>query len=219
MGPILIISAHPDDMEIGMGGTVAKIVASGSPVISIILTDGRRSLNPFGWSNKEIINLRKREATKAAAVLGIEEVIAFDLADLKSQHNYHVAKKQLGDIIKELQPTEVYSLHYQWDRHPTHQLAGQLTRECIEETPVSINAVWAYEVWGLFPHWDRIEYIDNQIGQKLRAIQEHKSQIASIPYTEGIAGLNRWRAIFAAPHQTAIKGTFAEVFISLTAQS
>lgn len=215
MDHILIVSAHPDDMEIGMGGTVAKIIASGTPVISVILTDGRRSPNPFGWSNEEIISIRRQEAAKAAAVLGVKEVVAFDLADLKSRQNYHAAKDQLREIIKELRPVEVYSSHHQRDRHPTHQLAGKLTRECIKETPVSISAVWAYEVWGLFPHWDRIEYIDSQIGQKLRAIREHKSQIASIPYAEGIAGLNRWRAIFADPHQTTTKGTFAEIFLSL----
>jgi LmbE family N-acetylglucosaminyl deacetylase len=59
--------------------------------------------------------------------------------------------------------------------------------------------VWGYEVWGLFPEWNRFEDISDQIGKKLAAIDEHKSQIAAIPYADGIAGLNRWRAVFAGP--------------------
>lgn len=215
MGQILTVSAHPDDMEIGMGGTVAKLAASGFLVISAVLTDGRRSPNPFGWADEEIIRIRKKETIKAAAALGVKKVIAFDLPDLKSRQNYRAAKDRLKELIKELQPEEIYSLHDQWDRHPTHRLAGQLTKECIKETPVPIGAVWAYEVWGLFPGWDRIEYIDNQIGRKLQAIREHKSQIVSIPYAEGVMGLNRWRAVFADPRQAASKGAFAEVFLSL----
>jgi LmbE family N-acetylglucosaminyl deacetylase len=215
MNKLLIISAHPDDMEIGMGGTVAKKVASGSQVTSVILTDGRRSPNPFKWPEETMAKIRKQEATKAALVLGVKEAIFFDLPGLKNNLHYHLAKDQLDKLIKQLQPEEVYSLHEHWDRHPTHRLAGQLTRECLEKTSVPIEAVWTYEVWGLFPRWDRTEYIDEQIGKKLQAIGEHKSQIASIPYGEGIIGLNRWRAVFANPQQTVTKGAFAEIFLSM----
>ncbi|ADJ28169.1 PIG-L deacetylase family protein [Nitrosococcus watsonii] len=215
MNQTLIISAHPDDMEIGMGGTAAKKAASGCHITSVILTDGRRSPNPFGWPEETLVDIRKQEATRAAGVLGINEVIFFDLPDLKNTSHYHSAKDQLSELIMRLQPEEVYSLHDHWDRHPTHRLAGQLTRKCIEETPLSINALWAYEVWGLFPRWDRLEYIDDQIGKKMQAIGEHKSQLASIPYGEGILGLNRWRAVFADPQQNTPQGVFAEVFFTM----
>lgn len=212
---ILVISAHPDDMEIGMGGTAAKMAAMGSPITSVILTDGRRSPNPFGWTSETIVRIRRQEAARAAAILGVKEVIAFGLAGLKDSRSYHAAKNRLEKLITALQPAEVYSLHRQWDRHPTHQLAGQLTRECIENTSISLRGVWAYEVWGLFPRWERIEYIDSQMGQKLQAIGEHKSQTISTSYAEGITGLNRWRAIFADPRQTGTKGAFAEAFLPL----
>lgn len=215
MGQILIISAHPDDMEIGMGGTAAKKAASGACITSVILTDGRRSPNPFGWPEDTMADIRKQEAAKAATMLGLKEVIAFNLPGLKNTSHYHLAKGQLSELINHLRPDEIYSLHDRWDRHPTHCLAGKLTRECVEETSLSIEAVWAYEVWGLFPHWDRIEYIDAQVGKKLQAIAAHQSQIASIPYGEGILGLNRWRAIFADPRQSTLKGAFAEVFLAM----
>jgi N-acetylglucosamine malate deacetylase 1 len=37
---ILIVSAHPDDMEIGMGGTAARLIEEGAEVTSFIMTDG-----------------------------------------------------------------------------------------------------------------------------------------------------------------------------------
>jgi hypothetical protein len=66
----------------------------------------------------------------------------------------------------------------------------------------------------LFSTWDRIECIDEQIGKKIMAITQHKSQVATIPYSEGVVGLNRWRAAFADPYQVEPTGAFAEVFLS-----
>jgi N-acetylglucosamine malate deacetylase 1 len=216
MAQALIVSAHPDDMEIGMGGTVAKLAASSTFLVtSVILTDGRRSPNPFGWSEAKMARIRKQEASMAAAVLGVKEVIFFDLPDLSPTSNYPLAKERLIKLITRLKPAEVYSLHERWDRHLTHRLAGQLTRECLAESSIPIAAFWAYEVWGLFPAWDRLEYIDSELGKKIQAIEAHKSQIASIPYGEGIVGLNRWRAVFANPQQPAPQGCFAEAFLSL----
>lgn len=216
MKQVLVVSAHPDDMEIGMGGTAAKMVANGSVITSIVLTDGRRSPNPFGWVEEKMVLIRKEEATKAALILGIKEVVFFDLPDLKNKSNYCLAKKRLGELIGQVQPTEVYTLHEQLDRHPTHRLAGQLVIEILrEDRGASPLSVWAYEVWGLFHSWGRIEYIDEYIGKKILAIEEHKSQIASIPYSDGVVGLNRWRAVFADSQQQKTKGVFAEVFISI----
>jgi hypothetical protein len=94
-------------------------------------------------------------------------------------------------------------------------LAGYLVVESIRENiPPSIKSLWAYEVWGLFPNWDKIECIDGQIGKKMLAIAQHKSQVATIPYSDGVIGLNRWRATFADPHQMEPVGAFAEVFLS-----
>lgn len=216
MNKIIVISPHPDDVEIGMGGTVAKLADDGELITSIILTDGRRSPNPFSWTEEQVIEVRKKEAIKASEVLGIKDVIFLGLPDLKSESNYRLAKAKLRELIIELKPVQVYTPHNHFDRHRTHQLAGQLVIESIKETnSSSVSEVWAYEVWGLFPSWDRVEYIDDQVGKKLLAIAEHKSQITSIPYGEGVTGLNRWRAIFADIQATQPKGAFAEVFISL----
>jgi LmbE family N-acetylglucosaminyl deacetylase len=203
-------------MEIGMGGTVAKLVATGSAVVSIVLTDGRRSPNPFSWSAEQMVSIRKREAMDAAAVLGID-VQFIDAPELWSPANFKNAKEHLRGMLSELCPVEIYTHHSEFDRHPTHQQAGRLTLEALGEIGLSSPyTLWAYEVWGLFPKWDRLEIIDAYIALKIKAISAHKSQIASIPYTEGIIGLNRWRAVFADPGQHSPPAIFAEAFIRLS---
>ncbi|RMF87681.1 MAG: PIG-L family deacetylase [Nitrospinota bacterium] len=214
--PLLVISPHPDDMEIGMGGTVAKLVEAGKVVTSVVLTDGRRSPNPFAWSEEEMVLRRKEEAQQAATILGVQEVIFLGLPGLRSEQQYRAAQEQLTALLLRLQPVEIYTVHERLDRHPTHQIAGRLTRECLQASRLhTIGRIWAYEVWATFPFWDRIEYIDAQVGKKLQAIAAHKSQIASLPYGEGVLGLNRWHAVFADPQASETRGAFAEVFLSV----
>lgn len=213
---ILLVSAHPDDMEIGMGGTAAKLADQGCALTSLVLTDGRRSANPFALSPETLANRRKEEAQKAATILGIQQVLFFNLPDLKFQQHYDSAKKQVSEIISQSAPEEIYILHPELDRHVSHQLAGKVVLDVVREGGKSNIAVWAYEVWGLFNRWDRFEDISGFIGKKLQAISEHRSQLACVPYGEGVAGLNRWRAVFADPQQETVKAAFAEVFVRLS---
>jgi N-acetylglucosamine malate deacetylase 1 len=214
---ILMISAHPDDMEIGMGGTAAKLAESGSILTSVVLTDGRRSANPFALTPEALATRRKEEAQKAANILGINQVLFCNLPELKSTQYYDSAKKQMTEIIEQSSPDEIYILHPDLDRHASHQLAGKVSLEALRKSSNKKNiTVWAYEVWGLFNRWDRFEDISSVVGKKLQAISEHRSQVACVPYAEGVTGLNRWRAIFADPQQETINAAFAEVFIRLS---
>ena len=216
MKRVLLISAHPDDMEIGMGGTVAKLSESGHTIVSVILTDGRRAPNPFTLPPERMAEVRQQESERAASILGVNEAIFFELESISTKENYSSAIKKLVKIIDSILPDQIYTLHPELDRHPSHALTGKVTLEALKQSnQASHIEVWAYEVWGLFNSWDRFEDITNQIGKKLMAIREHQSQLAAIPYAEGVAGLNRWRAVFADPQQTNAQATFAEVFLKL----
>ena len=216
-GNVLIVSAHPDDMEIGMGGTVAKLVESMAVITSVVMTDGGQSSNPFALTEQRMAEIRREEALRAARVLGVTDVIFFDEPDAADQINLTAVKRRLVEIVARLQPTEVYTLHEELDRHAAHRLAGKLTRESILEAGVALNGgLWAYEIWGPFATWDRLEYIDRYLGMKMAAIAEHQSQVATIPYGEGVLGLNRWRAVFADPKASSPTGLYAEVFRRVT---
>ena len=211
---ILIVSAHPDDMEIGMGGTVAKLVREQAEITSLIVTDGGRASNPFGWTEQRMADVRRAEALRAAEVLGVKDVIFCDQPDAAEEVDVEAVRRKLVEVMTRLKPTEVYTLHEELDRHSGHRLAGRLVRESVSESRLTpTGGVWAYEVWGPFARWDRLEYIDADVEKKRLAIAEYRSQVATIPYGDGVIGLNRWRAVFADPMEDAPAGIYAEVFL------
>ncbi len=210
---VVIISAHPDDMEIGMGGTVAKLVASMAVITSVVITNGGRSSNPFALTEQQMAKIRREEALRAAGVLGVTEVIFCDEPDAADEVDTKAVTRRLVEILARLRPTEVYTLDEELDRHPAHRLAGKLARESVLEADTNLSGgLWSYEIWGPFANWDRLEYIDGYVATKMAAIAEHQSQVATIPYGEGVLGLNRWRAVFADPKASAPAGQYAEVF-------
>src|SRR5262245_35740835 len=210
---VVIISAHPDDMEIGMGGTVAKLVESMAVITSVVVTNGGRSSNPFTWSEQRMAEVRREEALHAAGVLGIKTVIFCDEPDAANEIDTTAVKRKLVEVLDRVQPTEVYTLDEEHDRHPAHRLAGKLARESVLDAGIVLSGgFWAYEIWGPFATWDRLEYIDRYLAKKMAAIAEHRSQVATIPYGEGVLGLNRWRAVFADPKANSPAGLYAEAF-------
>jgi LmbE family N-acetylglucosaminyl deacetylase len=214
VGRVLLISAHPDDMEIGMGGTAAKLAQAGNSLLSVVITDGRRSPDPDSIGPDAMARLRKEEGENAGRALGIGETEFFGFESIASEEVVQQATERLVLVFERYGPDEVYTLHPKLDRHPTHRAAGNITVEALVR--IDSNAeLWAYEVWGLFPHWDRLEDISDQLEIKLAAIKEHRSQTAAIDYDEGIAGLNRWRGVFADPHQEKSPARYAEVFLKL----
>ena len=106
----VIVSAHPDDMEIGMGGTVAKLAESMAVMTSVVVTNGGRSSNPFTLTEQRMAELRREEALRAAAVLGVKDVIFFDEPDEVEEINTASVTRRLVEILARLQPTEVYTL-------------------------------------------------------------------------------------------------------------
>lgn len=211
---ILIVSAHPDDMEIGMGGTVAKLVAERAEITSLIVTDGGRASNPFGWTERRMAEVRRAEALRAAEVLGVKDVVFCDQPDAADEVDVKAVRRKLVEVMTRLRPTEVYTLPEELDRHPGHRQAGRLVRESVDESGLTPSGgVWAYEVWGPFARWDRLEYIDAYVEKKRLAIAEYRSQVATIPYGDGMLGLNRWRAVYADPMAETPAGTYAEAFL------
>ena len=214
MRRILLVSAHPDDMEIGMGGTAAKLAKAGHSLLSVVITDGRRSPDPDAIGQDAMAKLRQEEGRRAGRILGIAETNFFGFESIVSDEAARQATGELVEVIDEFRPDEVYTLHPELDRHASHRAAGKITGDALDRTD-SKAELWAYEVWGLFPRWDRLEDISDHLEMKLGAIREHRSQTAAIQYDDGIAGLNRWRGVFADPHQAKSPARYAEVFIKL----
>ena len=210
----LIVSPHPDDLEIGMGGTACLLLEKGIDVISVVATDGRRSANPMGIAQEELVRTREREVRESSEILGVE-ISLLGFSDMESDSNKREFSSRMAEIITNLRPGEVYLPHPEIDKHRTHRTVSRLTLDClkaaIKEIPFECEC-WFYEVWTPFPSYDRIEDITSFADRKRRAIEAHRSQTAYKDYTDGIMGLNRYRGAF---HDTAdgFAPLWAEVFI------
>lgn len=79
----LFVGPHPDDIEIGAGATIARLVSLGKRVNFLICLDGRFGLDyaPEGTTPDELAKIRKEESLKAAASLGVSDVRFLDLSD------------------------------------------------------------------------------------------------------------------------------------------
>ncbi len=215
---VLIISPHPDDMEIGMGGTASKLIDSGVDVVSLVVTDGRRSTSVYGLSEDEVARLRESEVREAVGILGVEYLILLGLGDVKSVENRNQFQSELTGALKRFRPEEIYMPHPEIDKHPTHRAVSSIALETIKGMPadeLSVKpAIWCYEVWTPFGTYDRIEDISLQMHVKTAAIDAHKSQIDYKDYTDGMKGLNRFRAVFDETAGITVM-EYAEVFIGL----
>ncbi len=76
---VVIISAHPDDMEIGMGGTVAKLAEAMAVITSVVITNGGRSSNPFALTEQQMAKIRREEALRAAGAHAPDRALGRDL--------------------------------------------------------------------------------------------------------------------------------------------
>ena len=117
---VLIFGAHPDDVELGCGGTVAKMVAGGARVAIVDLTRGE-------LGTRGSAELRSEESTKAAEILGVETRINLGLKDGLFQINddsllsvVHLLRKHRPRIVL------ANALH---DRHPDHGKGADLVSQ------------------------------------------------------------------------------------------
>lgn len=110
---ILVVGPHPDDQELGMGGTIAKFASQGHRVLLLDLTNGE----PTPYGNPET---RAAEAKKAAEILGVERH-TLDLPNRMLQHTIEARHKVAG-VIREFQAEMIFTPYFH-DAHPDH-LAG-----------------------------------------------------------------------------------------------
>lgn len=119
---LLAFGAHPDDVEIGMAGTLAKHAAAGRRVGICDLTLAEMSSN----GNPE---LRQREAAEASEYLGLALRSNLRLPD----RGLTGEKEQIDAIVREIRlrrPRVVFAPYWQ-DRHPDHVRCSQLVQEAV----------------------------------------------------------------------------------------
>jgi LmbE family N-acetylglucosaminyl deacetylase len=160
---VLAIGAHPDDVEIGCGGALARHHAKGDELHVLTLSRGAAGGD---------VNVRAVEAHRAAELLGAK----LQLANLRDAHISEGVEtiEIIETAIRELQPTHVYT-HCVEDTHQDHRAVHAASLVATRSVP----NVYAYQspssTVEFRPH--RFVDITHFIGQKLKVIDAYHSQV------------------------------------------
>jgi len=134
---ILAFAAHPDDAELGCGGTIAKHIAAGYKVGIVDLTRGQLGTR----GNPE---LRDQEAIKSADILGLDvrDNLGFEDGYFRNDEDHRL---EVIKVLREYQPDIVLANAVK-DRHPDHGRAAQLIADAcfyagLEKIESSIEGV------------------------------------------------------------------------------
>lgn len=187
----LTIGAHPDDAEFGAGGTLARWTAEGCTATMLVVTNGDKGTWDPKLDQEQLVRIRRDEQERAAAVLGVSEVILLGHPDGELQYSLRL-REELALWIRRLRP-QIVLTHDPWKRymlHPDHRVTGwavtdgvvaardhlffphQLTDEVDKHRPDWIF-YWAAEEPD---HW---EDIAATFDRKVKALLCHSSQGAS----------------------------------------
>jgi N-acetylglucosamine malate deacetylase 1 len=211
---VLVIGAHPDDIEIGMGGTVAALVDRGDTVALLDLTDGEPT--PMGSPER-----RRAESEAAARVLGVDRRITLPLPNryLMDTVENRIA---VAEVIREVQP-EVLCVPYWVDAHPDHLAAERLAEAArfyakLTRTDMRGTPHYPDRIFHFFCTHYRLQVapafivdVSPQIERKLEAVACYRSQFNE---ERGNLGILETIRTVAAYWGSRIRRPYGEPFAS-----
>jgi bacillithiol biosynthesis deacetylase BshB1 len=192
----MCIGAHPDDVEIGMGATVAGMVRRGMKVVIVDLTNGEPT--PYGTPER-----RAAESAEAARLLGAER------RTLTQRNRYLFdtveARTELAETIREFRPAQLF-VPYPDDAHPDHIAASSIavaarfyakfTKTDMAGEPFFPERVYRYMAvhMRVVAEPSFIVDVTQDLSTKLSALEAYASQFAENPANTGIVDLMRQQA-------------------------
>ena len=179
---ILAFGAHPDDVELGCGGSIALSVKQGKSVVIVDLTKGE-------LSTRGDIETREKEAKRASDILGVSSRINMNFRD-GFFVNDEIHQIKMIRLIREYKPEIVLCSAFT-DRHIDHQKSSKLisdscflsglkkiktkTSNGINQLNWRPNKIYHYIQWNeLKP--DFVVDISSTLNLKMKSVMEYKSQ-------------------------------------------
>ena len=210
----LVVTAHPDDVDFGAGGTVMALIKAGVQVTFCICTDGDAGGFDDSTDRSEIPAIRRAEQVAAAAVYGVTDVRFLGYKDGYLEPSHDV-QRDIVRVMRQVQPQLVltHSPERNWDRlpssHPDHMAAGEATARALYP---AVRNPYAYpelrdneglEAWTvnwlwLQGHVEPNHWIDTTefFSRKVTALEAHASQTS---HMEGLEDMLRsWGEMQAA---------------------
>jgi 6-phosphogluconolactonase/glucosamine-6-phosphate isomerase/deaminase/LmbE family N-acetylglucosaminyl deacetylase len=181
---VLVVSPHPDDAPISLGGTMSML-SQGNHVVTAVMSTGHRSFI-YGTQRGERIAIREAEVVKESRFLGVEpRFLRLPFYD----SNYDISHK---------------------DTHPAHIASRKIAIGCLQHYlsgSRKVVEVWNYEgPWALFNRGDFNTIVSVPrvaFDRKLQAIRAHESQVARTPYDVAAESLARLRSALVPESELA----------------
>lgn len=209
----LVVTAHPDDVDFGSGGTVARLVDSGVAVSLCVVTDGDAGGFDPTVPRADIPGIRRAEQRAAAAELGVSDVrfLGYRDGELTVSHDL---RRDISRVIRQVRPelviTQSPERNYKhiYTSHPDHMAAGEAALQAVypdARNPFAHPGLLADEglvEWAVPTVWvmgrqdpDGFVDITDVLPRKLAALRAHVSQTEHmIDLAEMITG---WATITA----------------------
>lgn len=200
---ILAVGAHPDDMEFGSAGTLAKYSKEGWGAYVIIATDGSRGSEDPKMTHQKLVEIRHREAEEGRKVLGVKQIFYLNhpdtqlLADLTLKEEIvRIIRTVRPNIVITIDPTFFYSIKRGFVNHTDHRAAGLAAMDACFPLCRDRLTFPEHEKQGLKPHrveelwlvsFDKVDHlvdISKTFEKKIKALSMHKSQFADFKIVE-----------------------------------
>jgi LmbE family N-acetylglucosaminyl deacetylase len=228
---ILVVTAHPDDVDFGASGTIAGWTRSGVEVTYAIVTNGDAGGFDPDVPRSEIPAIRQAEQRAAAACVGVSDVRFLGYVDGELTVS-HELRRDISRVIRQVRPQRLLcqSPERNWERlqgsHPDHLAAGEAAVQAVypdARNPfahVSLLADEGLEAWTVPEVWlmaakDATHYVDvtDTFDAKLAALRAHASQTAHVEnFEEFLRGWGTRNAVAAGFPE----GHLAELFMVVT---
>lgn len=191
---VLVVVAHPDDIDFGSAGTIATLTAVGSHVAYCLVTSGEAGEDDMTMSAEELAAMREAEQTAAASEVGVSDIHWLRHSDGRVVADLDL-RRDISRVIRIVKPDVVISQNPEpnWDRiygsHPDHLAAAMATMAAVYpdarnprahpellEDGHEPHAVG--EVWMVSQDPDRFVDVTPVFDKKVAALQAHVSQTA-----------------------------------------
>ena len=191
----LVVTAHPDDMEFGAAGTLAKWADQGAEITLCIGTDGSTGTQDRDLMGGKLHEIRMQESQEAADLVGVKEVVWLGLQDGYVEYTLDL-RREVARVFRSyrphrfivMDPTPVVEGFF--INHPDHRALGQASLDVsmtAGTTPGHFPELLegGFEPWrGLREVWiagpgnkDRVVDITDTIERKIDALRCHRSQV------------------------------------------
>ena len=223
---ILVITAHPDDVDFGIAGTVATWTDAGIEVVYCIVTNGDAGGSDVSVSRADMAVLRQAEQIAAAKCVGVSDVRFLGYPDGQVEASLEL-RRDLARVIRQVRPDRVTcpSPERNYARiptsHPDHRAVGSAALDAVypdARNPFAFPELAAdgLEPWTVHQVWisggpqpDRFVDITDTFDRKIAALRAHESQTGQM---DNLADMLRGWLSRAAEMGGLPEGRLAETF-------